>query len=268
MEADINYFEGIPDNILVTSILPKLPLNNLLELCESNQYFNKLCQNELLWKHRMMIKFPQLVKSKSNNISWKHFYLYHETSIMVPVYYHGDIVSEIPISEHYLNNILPYILFYLSDYIQNNQSIGFIKNLRDYNTLELLFTIESPYLTIKTIQEFNINDIDKIILIDNPIFNANIWDELTSPLGTPPIYGYYESETYIFIIIDKRNLFGGIATSRGRACVGMNINDIISILKLLGHDNINTLLPIGLLTRKERECLLLKESLEEIGHFI
>ena len=262
MEANINYFNTIPDNILITSILPKLPLNDLLELCESNQHFNDLCQNELLWKHRMMIKFPELLKSKPNSIIWKDFYLYYETvDNVLPIYYHGDLIEIVPISRHYLNNIIPYILSYIPSDLQDDKVIVFI----GYD-LKILFMSSFPYLTNDFEEGWSsINIPYKMIISDNLNFeDSDVYKELTSPLGNPPIYGKNSGGN--FNIIDSRNLNPNDQRlrSRGRSCHTIPSQVLLNLIQLFDYDR-NALNQIG--NRKEL-CKYLNFLLEQIGHII
>lgn len=57
-------------------ILSKLNDRDLLSVCLINKYVNNLCKSENFWRNRFIAKWSKDdMKYKSDNKSWKHFYL-------------------------------------------------------------------------------------------------------------------------------------------------------------------------------------------------
>ena len=57
-------------------ILSKLNDKDLLSVCVTNKYANRLCNNEDFWRNRFIAKWgSEYVKYNSENRSWKRFYL-------------------------------------------------------------------------------------------------------------------------------------------------------------------------------------------------
>ena len=57
-------------------ILSKLNDKDLLSVCVTNKYANRLCNNEDFWRNRFISKYDaEYMKYKLENRSWKRFYL-------------------------------------------------------------------------------------------------------------------------------------------------------------------------------------------------
>jgi len=65
---------GIKD--LDKYVLDKLDDRSLFNICQTNKKYSELCQDDLFWKKRAESRFfPQYIKRKSKDKSWKSFYL-------------------------------------------------------------------------------------------------------------------------------------------------------------------------------------------------
>ena len=60
-------------------ILNKLEDNDLVNLCQTNQHANALCNNQTFWLNRIMIKFPylglDLLKHYKGDRDWSQYYI-------------------------------------------------------------------------------------------------------------------------------------------------------------------------------------------------
>lgn len=68
----MNTLEDLPNEILVKDILPTLPLGYMLNLCQANKKFSLLCQDDIIWRYRLINEFGDL--NKPINFSWKEYY--------------------------------------------------------------------------------------------------------------------------------------------------------------------------------------------------
>jgi len=65
---------GIKD--LDKYVLDKLDDRSLFNICQTNKKYSELCQDDLFWKKRAESRFfPQYIKRKSKDKSWKSLYL-------------------------------------------------------------------------------------------------------------------------------------------------------------------------------------------------
>lgn len=97
------------------------------------------------------------------------------------------------------------------------------------------------------------------------LVNQIIFQELTSPLGNPPIYGYYRVAGAILgdlSIIDKTKSDDRMV-SRGRLCGTFTRDDLINLLLQLKVNIDNSLN-----YRRETLCDVLTQALIDIGHII
>lgn len=74
-------FEQIPIDVLIYDILPRTPLSELMRLCRTNKYINNLCQNEQLWKQKLVYDFPHVDVPNTVSNGWKDFYFYIESGV-------------------------------------------------------------------------------------------------------------------------------------------------------------------------------------------
>ena len=104
------------------------------------------------------------------------------------------------------------------------------------------------------------NSIVKIVLVLHPHFGQGnlsqdttlVYQKLTSPLGTPPIYGANDPRG--LRIIDNTG-------PRGRICQTINRPHLVQIAQALGLNPAPTLTRDGI-------CGLIRQQLQEIGHII
>ena len=77
---------SLPDDILISDIIPHLSLYDLLQLCQTHPRFAKLCRGDLIWRIRSQKEYPEI--PKPDKISWRDFYMYLITNTKyVPVIY-------------------------------------------------------------------------------------------------------------------------------------------------------------------------------------
>lgn len=62
----------LPDELLVESMVSKLSIQDLLRLCRSSSRFNRLCQDDYVWKILFIRDFGQPKKFKG---TWKETYI-------------------------------------------------------------------------------------------------------------------------------------------------------------------------------------------------
>lgn len=65
---------SLPEDIILNQIIPNIPINRLKELCSSNSYFARLCQNENIWRSRIYLEYPE-AGIKPVDVTWLEFYL-------------------------------------------------------------------------------------------------------------------------------------------------------------------------------------------------
>ena len=274
---DISYLLSLPDNILITSVLPTLPVDYINKLCKLNVRVNLLCKNDLLWQYKTLNDFLDEIDNKPNNISWKEFYYSISPEVkIIPIYYHGDIINKIPVFRDDIESINDYLYEYIDNIPNlnivpiNNQlnPINLQENYNDlikiiliddirYNNLDIIPNIEKLRGRIHR----NIEPIDFRLQKLDMINKRIISEELTSPLGNLPIYGV--TYDYFRIITKIEDL--KMITAGGRICITVPKNDLLIILEKLGIDlsyyNISTIKRLEL-------CKIIEDNLRSIGHII
>lgn len=287
----ISSFTYIPYEILLTEIFPHLSVRTINTLCSVNSLFNELCNDETLWKIKITNEYPTLLTQKPDTISWKNYYR-EIVSKTVLVYYHGDIISNITfIADEIKSTINP--LIELINATSSTQ-IAFINSDR-----KLLIGVQYPDMIIKYFSSEN-KDIVKILLIDGNQLDLSepsppspprisrgrksshiiperkiihndqdyrnnnvILKELTSPLGTPAIYGFMSTD-FKFRIIDNTNSFtDSRIIPRGKICSTFQTSDLKSLLQKL-DPNFDT----SFNYQREQLCEAIEIALSTIGHII
>ncbi|KAJ4469587.1 regulator of chromosome condensation 1/beta-lactamase-inhibitor protein II [Lentinula aciculospora] len=65
----------IPVEIFLDNLLPRLPLNDLLQLQSTNKFFATLCSDETFWKKKLSVDFNFPDESTARTSGWKFIYL-------------------------------------------------------------------------------------------------------------------------------------------------------------------------------------------------
>ena len=79
--------ENIPDNILVETILPRMPINNLLKLCQTNKHIYELCSSPELWQEKIIYDYKSYYNKKPENMTWQDYYIYLSIERQIPIFY-------------------------------------------------------------------------------------------------------------------------------------------------------------------------------------
>ena len=238
------------DDIVINEILAKLPLSGMASLCQSHSRFAAICAGERLWSVKTSREFAPMARFKPVYISWRNYYIFLLRSRRVPLYQNGDIVTLIPFDLKYFNLIVDMIVPHID--VLDSLHIVFINAQR-----EPVFVVHYPSGTF-IIENFG--RVEKILLITHPEFgqandNRIIYEELTSPLGSPPIYGTVQKGR--FKLIDGTN---SSFRSVGLDCETMSRGDLSQIAQAL-------MIPHYMLMEADLRNAI-RERLQEIGHII
>ena len=219
------------DEVLISEVLPRLPLETLGRLCSSDARISTLCQDESLWQVKTQQEFSQESRMKPDLIHWRDYYQVLKIGKKIPVYFNGDVVGIVPFHPNLYHVTVALIIPYIDQseqdghielYVETN--IVFINNRRepiviikydgiskipnvvvkstDYDSIEkvlffagLTFDFEAPVKQTRG-RKPRVKDqseIDEDRRKDNL---ETIYNELTSPFGHPPIYGVSFEPTY------------------------------------------------------------------------
>ncbi len=242
-EDDIAYFSSLSDHDLINVVLPQFSLNILENLCSSNVKFNRICHDDQLWHNKVMNELHSFTHLKPTDITWKDYYL----SFIRPVYCHGDIITFVLYSPDIVSNVIDCIV----PYINSSVNIIFIDQKRDP-----VFIVNYPSCSMTVISS-NYISVDKIVLSDqNDISKQTIFQELTSPLGTPPIYGIISYNDNLYILRSDRD-------TKTYLCNEFSLNELHEILASLGIDD-----DVYKFYRVNNLCVLIQKKLREIGHIV
>lgn len=214
MEAP-SYFLSLPENVLATVVFPRLSLDEIDSLCNLSPKFENICTNEELWKIKMTNEYPEFIRSKFPDTTWRYYYYLLEKG-KVPLYYHGDRIDYVPFVPYLFDDIINMILSYIND--NDLTHIAFIDK-----HLDPVIVVAYPSLVVD-VKTDDYDAIQKIVIIFDDTFNNQvlpikqirgrrpipprqprpdfklrnrrtdkelIFDTLTSNLGHPPIYGLY-----------------------------------------------------------------------------
>lgn len=69
----MNYYQTLPNEIIVNNILTKLSIYDLLNLSKVDVRFSTLCREEKIWILKSKIEYPNTIKPKI--FTWKEYYL-------------------------------------------------------------------------------------------------------------------------------------------------------------------------------------------------
>lgn len=257
--SNMEYTIEILDKVLLTDI-PDIDVNILRQidnevltvLCRTDEYVTKICRGEKLWMIKMNYEFPEYIALKPMDISWREYYIF-VSSKLLPLYYHGDRLGWIPFQIDMINLTLTFITSYINQ-IESNDivSIAFIDTVH-----YPIIIVKYPLLSIETENE-RYDDITKIVLITDirfgekrypsktrgriytpnfekdPIRNeqndeAIIFDEMTSTLGHPPIYGTMKNkDKFLFRLINEVGNFVIIENYRQKKEL-LNCNELTKL---------------------------------------
>ena len=84
---------------LIFELLLRLENQNLFNLCSVNVALSTFCQNDCFWKQKVLLDYPDA--ADRDNSTWKQFYivLSRDHNKPIPVYYNGQLVGTIWISD-------------------------------------------------------------------------------------------------------------------------------------------------------------------------
>lgn len=208
----------LSDEVLIYEVLPRLPNNELVALCQVNRRINDLCWTDTLWQIKTLSSFPTYARTKPPDVTWRSYYRLLYTGRLLPIYYQGDRVGYVPFHHDIINTVISMLLPFIIN-LQGSVNIVFIDKCR-----RPIIAVKYPDRTID-IKSPNYSDIMKVLIFVNDQFNNPIvtearisrgrktntpriktlsleskdediiYEELASPLGHPPIYGmtYYYS---------------------------------------------------------------------------
>jgi hypothetical protein len=273
----ISYFLNTPDEVLITEIFPRFPLNILNKLCSLNIRFSNICSDDTLWQLKTSNEFPELMTQKPTDSSWNDYYRFIVNSRLIPIIYDGDRINYAQFNSDYLNItislLLPYIILLkgtINIVFINKQSVPIIVvqypaasidiKSQDFNSIEkvVIFidenynksTIITPILPSLPSRGRKSVSIKSTKLINTKEENVDadiLYKNLTSINGHPPIYGTVDNYGHSRII-DKTNIDTTIGDQRkvvrGKVCDTYRKQDLIDILWNIVINKIPGELPI------------------------
>ena len=280
----------LTDDVLINEILPKLPLTDLIKLCQSDKQFETLCQSNQLWQNRSRLSInPNMLNQLLNGyqqdpFSWKNFYLYTMSSFTVPIYIYGDIVNTQPI---YYNNLeltiddlitsleKPfdiYSIIFLDELSRPISTYSYPSNESNYFSDELksIKKIVIVPEVIKSIRERESSrgrkpnstylEKQKKHLIQN--INNIIFTYLTSRANNLPLYAIVENDQLKFIIHQPTPsaLVDNRVRNKGKLCQLFSGNELVLMIDLLEIDT-----PVN--RSHEDLCQIIADELQKRGHF-
>lgn len=181
--------ENFPPEILISQILPKMPLPQLLSLCQSNMYFNELCKDEQLWRTKIELDYPNNFTNTTKS--------FKQTYFDKSKYYDHMIEKEYPLALSQKPSSLLNIDFYhllKCSYIYlltipergHNKLIGFLYIIPKITTLSLLISHINTILHNNNIWARNymilINDQIRITYLSSDVYLNTSLSELSEGL--------------------------------------------------------------------------------------
>lgn len=292
-----DYFLSLPNDVLLEKIFSLLSLTEITRLCSVHPRLATVCAGDDFWRNRALDEFPSEVHVNPEQLSWRNYYRFLAEK-RIPLYYHGDRISRIPFNFQLLDLTLSMITPYIK--LEGTVNIVFIGSRR----IPILI-VKYPEMKIIA-KSGNYDNITKVLFFVNDEFEKEvpqketrgrrpikgkegtkhdpnisiIYNELTSNLGHPPLYGlsYQLSDRgYGFNLTipnDKLGEFHIIMPSRDRRmssnprrCKTFTPPQLIQMALNLDF------LPEQLRQTFEHTgttgiCLLIKKRLEEIGHIL
>ena len=251
---------SFPDEVLLSEILPRLPLQTLINICATNSRLDTLCKDEGLWIARTQSEFPQQARMKPEGIPWKDYYLAWATGRLLPIYYNGDRIGSAQFIPAYFNIVISTIIPHIIQYGLTNTNILFVNR-----TPKSVVIVRYPELEM-IVKNTDYDSIDRIIffagqLQDGDVTDLNLWYELVSPFGHPSVYGTLLPNNDLVLIEPEPIPAADIRSiRRGRKCSTYPRDYLIRIAQLLniGPD----------LSRVDKKyiCSLIQDRLKELGH--
>ena len=247
-------FNNIPNDVLLLEVLPNLRLPYLINACSVDKRINSLCNNEEIWKKRLINEYPDL--TKPNDTSWKNFYLATVSKYRIPIILNGDIIDWAFISPRTIktigddinNNLViayvdkrikPVYIYYnglvkpfYQDWTQINKIIlitdldaNLIQTLmtNDFSNTEQYYSNVTKYFLSSSVYRSTLSQ-DKHPLV---LLGYSIYRSWISPLSKNPIYGFILEQGNLFLI----NL-GNNETQAKRCSILKHSLDILWTLQL------------------------------------
>lgn len=207
-----NMSDYIPDEVLISEVLPRLPLEELLRLCASSNRLKNICTHPDIWRSKIKLEFPEYM-DKPDNFNWSQWYTFLLANTkQIPMVYHGDVIAHIRIG---INNET--VLMFVDMTIQK-------LNLRD-DPIYLFFISENADPVIVLLHKHNTNtiiwisnqlrlskSIDKLLVVSGEIpldhlrnqvtMSGVIMENLFSRQSKYPIYGIIDDDNTIFKIFN------------------------------------------------------------------
>ncbi len=115
-------------------ILSELPDRDLLNVCITDKYAHKICQDEHFWRNRLVLKYGDKVFTyKPKDVSWKNYYM----QIIIDLEGHNPL--------DFLNSVVWYPM-------QPNQSLY-------QSGGKILFLVDAPTSFLNKLRYLNFDDI-------------------------------------------------------------------------------------------------------------
>lgn len=156
--------ENLPIDILWNVVFRFLSWEEIMNICQTDARLAAMCQDESLWQFKLALDFPEFVSNKSAEISWKQYYRLLITGKMLPLYYQGDPIANIPFEPRMLEKIISLVEVNIEE-LTPDVNIVFIDRQLNPNII-----VKYPERRI-IIQDKNYDQITKIIIIVYPEFN-------------------------------------------------------------------------------------------------
>ena len=168
----------IPGEILIYEILPKLGLDELFNLCETDKNFASLCSDDLLWQIKTERDYPDYYNKSllQEGETWRDYYikLFNIlTRINLPLYHNGDIIGYIklrrPFTNEYFESSMKIIIRQIEKIarISGPANIVFINNYR-----EPIINVKYPQNIFQSISS-GVEGINKILIIFDEKFTLD-----------------------------------------------------------------------------------------------
>lgn len=154
-------------------LLINLPLNDLLNLCQTNPNINNLCHQDYIWRERTRLEFPEDFQNIPPNTSWEAYYINLYLTVPVKIYRNNTLFESFRISRRDIRNFEPTlsgtgVIIYTD---KNKNAVAFVSNEGGY-PLVTPMNIDRIYVFPST---NNQNLIDTIAIYQtlSDIYNPN-----------------------------------------------------------------------------------------------
>ncbi|SNW62369.1 F-box domain-containing protein [Orpheovirus IHUMI-LCC2] len=270
MDNNVEYLsllDQTPSDVLINHIFINLPLYDIDNVCQYSERLSNICNNEETWKTLSRLKYYNKLNNKSEDDSWKDFYI-KNSIIIIPLTWNGDRQGMI-----YVDNSNGWHFGYttnaITSLIENNTNfVSVLLSDNDYSQPKILAIYGSQdgqyfgYLSknvdklkelILITDQNNINKLIDIIQRTNSLNNNDIYEivkqEMTSINGTPPIYGKYNRTNNRVYILDVESHYTDISTlsndiNRRKRIMGRNVETFNREELLNLHSRLNPTLKI------------------------